>query len=204
MRNYVLFHIKIDVSTVILVIKDLTCLVSNSSKSSMRNYIFDFNVLKNFGINTRSGKVLSPLHVQWKIPSSGWVKINIDGAAKGFSSLVTCGGIFCGNMEEFISGFFAFLDVQTALVVEFYGIIHVIEQAQKMVLLVYDLNVILPWFVLHLLLWLMFIGCFVICGILVLITVWKSSLGFRVFHIFREGNACPDKLAIIQRVFLLV
>jgi len=55
-------------------------------------------------------------------------------------------------MEEFISGFFAFLDVQTALVVEFYGIIHVIEQAQKMVLLVYDLNVILPWFVLHLLL----------------------------------------------------
>jgi len=35
-------------------------------------------------------------------------------------------------MGEFISGFSTFLDVQTALVVEFYGVIHVIEETQKM------------------------------------------------------------------------
>ena len=39
---------------------------------------------------------------------------------------------------------------------------------------------------------LMFCGCFVIDGILVLITVEKSSLGLLIF---REGNACADKLA---------
>ena len=36
----------------------LTCLVRNSSKVSMKNDMLDFNVIKFFGINTRSGKVL--------------------------------------------------------------------------------------------------------------------------------------------------
>jgi len=35
-------------------------------------------------------------------------------------------------MEEFIGCFYAFLDVQTTLVVEFYGFIHAIKEAQKM------------------------------------------------------------------------
>ena len=39
MRNYARFHDKIDVSRAIFVIKDLTCLVENSSKASMNNDI---------------------------------------------------------------------------------------------------------------------------------------------------------------------
>jgi len=35
-------------------------------------------------------------------------------------------------MWEFIGAFSAFLEVQTALVVEFYGIIQAMEEAQKM------------------------------------------------------------------------
>jgi len=35
-------------------------------------------------------------------------------------------------MREFIGGFSAFLDVQVTLVEEFYGVIHDIEQTQKM------------------------------------------------------------------------
>jgi len=35
-------------------------------------------------------------------------------------------------MEEFISVFSAFLKVQTNMVVEFYGVIHAMEEAQKM------------------------------------------------------------------------
>jgi len=53
------------------------------------------------------------------------------------------------------------------------------------------LNVILPWFVLCLLLGLMFRGCFVIDGILVLITVGKSSLGLFIF--FMKG-LCANKV----------
>ena len=44
-------------------------------------------------------------------------------------------------------------------------------------------NVILLWFVLRLLLGQMFLGCFRIDGILVLITVGKSSLGLLIFFV---------------------
>jgi len=42
------------------------------------------------------------------------------------------GDIFRGSMEEFIGGFSAFLDIQTALVAEFYGVIHATKEAKKM------------------------------------------------------------------------
>ena len=64
----------------ISIIKDLTCLVGNSSKASMKHDMLDFNVINFFGINTRISKVLRPLPVRWEFPSSGSVKISIDGA----------------------------------------------------------------------------------------------------------------------------
>ena len=65
MKNYARFQDKIEVSKAISVIKYLTCLVENSSKASMKNDMLDFNVIKFFGIKTRSGKVLRPLLVRW-------------------------------------------------------------------------------------------------------------------------------------------
>jgi len=47
-------------------------------------------------------------------------------------------------MSKFIGGFSTFLDIQNALVAEFYGVIHAIENVKRWVLLVYGLNVILP------------------------------------------------------------
>jgi len=44
-------------------------------------------------------------------------------------------------------------------------------------------NVIMFWFVLHLLLGLMFLGCFAIDEILVLIIVGKSGLGLLIFFV---------------------
>jgi len=55
MRNYALMF---------LIIKYLTCLVGNSSKASMNNDMLDFNVIKFFGINTRTSKVLCSLPVR--------------------------------------------------------------------------------------------------------------------------------------------
>jgi len=125
MRNYARFQDKIGVSRIISVIIDLTCLVGYSSKATMKNDMLDFNVIKLFGINNRTGKLLRPLHVKWEFPSPGWVKINIDGATQGYFRLATCLGIFRESMRDFISGFYAFLDIQTALVAEFYGVIYV-------------------------------------------------------------------------------
>jgi len=64
MRNYARFQDKIEVFMTISVIKDLTYLVGNSSKASMKIGMLDFNVIKYFGINTRSGKVLRPLLIR--------------------------------------------------------------------------------------------------------------------------------------------
>jgi len=66
-------------------------------------------------INTRTGKVLRSFSIRWEFPSLGWVKINTDGAARGYPGLAACESIFRGNMREFIRAFSAFLDVQTAI-----------------------------------------------------------------------------------------
>ena len=40
--------------------------------------MFDFNVIKSFGINICPRKVLHPFPGRWEFPSPSWVKINID------------------------------------------------------------------------------------------------------------------------------
>jgi len=57
------------------------------------------------------------------------------------------------------------------------------RKLKSWVLLMPSWNVNLSWFVLCLLLGQMFLGCFVIDGILVLITVEKSGLGLLIFFV---------------------
>jgi len=64
MRNFAHFQDKIEVSRAISIIKDLTCLMGNLSKASMKNDMLDFNLIKFFGIKTRTDKVLRPLPVR--------------------------------------------------------------------------------------------------------------------------------------------
>jgi len=180
MRNYARFQDKIDVSRAILVIKDLTCLVGNSSKASMKNDMVDFNVIKFLVL---VGKVLCPLTVRWEFPSADWVRNNIDGATKGYPGLSTCGGIFYGSMEEFIGGFSVFLEVQTALMTEFYGFMYAMEETQKMSLtsvwLECDFALVCAAFTAKT----DVPGCFVIDETLVLIIVGKSGLGLLIFFV---------------------
>jgi len=86
-------------------------------------------------------------------------------------------------MEEFIGAFTVFFEVQTALVAEFYGVIHVMEEAQKMELinvwLKCDYALVCAEFTVRS----MFLGCFVIDEILVLITVEKSDLWLLIFFV---------------------
>jgi len=134
-----------------------------------------------FNINTRSGKVLHPLPVRWEFPSPGWVKINIDGTTRGSPGLVACGGIFRGSMGYFIGGFSISFIFRLFWLLNFMELYMSLKKLKRWVLLVYDLNVILPWFVLHLLLGLTFLGFFVIGGTLALITVEKLGLRFLTY-----------------------
>ena len=104
---------------------------SSSARKQYSRSVLSLHTQLVFGINTCIGKFHRSLPVSWKFPSLGWVKINTDETARGYPSLTTCGGIFRGSMREFIGAFSVFLEVQTTMVVEFYGVIHVLEETQK-------------------------------------------------------------------------
>ena len=165
----------------------------------MKNNMFDFNVLKFFCVNTRTGKVLRHLPVIWEFSSQCWVKINTDGTVRGYPGLAACGSIFRGSMREFIGAFCVFLDVQTALVAEFYGVIYVLEEAQKLgltnVLLECDSVLICVSFTVRKNVPLMFRNrwntCLNYCG----------KIRFGVTHIFHEGSVCACKLANLGFIY---
>ena len=140
--------------------------------------MLDFNMIKFFGINTRTGKVLHPLPIRWEFPSPGWVKIHIDGAARGYPGLATCGGIFRGSIwENLLELSLRSLKFRLLWLLSFMELYMLLRKFKRWDLLMSGWNVILLWFVLHLLLGQIFIGCFRIDELLVLITVEKSCLG---------------------------
>jgi len=57
----------------------------------MTKHIFDFSILKHFGINTRIRKILSLVQVFWCFFEVGWIKVNINGTAQGVPSFAACG-----------------------------------------------------------------------------------------------------------------
>ena len=95
-------------------------------------------------------------------------------------------------MGEFIGPFSAFLDVQTALVAKFYGVIYALEEAQKLgltnVWLECDFSLVCDAFTTRTNVHWMFRNRWNTC------LNYCRKIRFRVTHIFREGNACADKL----------
>ena len=97
-------------------------------------------------------------------------------------------------MGEFIGAFSAFLDFQTALVAEFYGVIYALEEAQKLGLT----NV---WLECH---------SALVCAAFIVrknVSRWNTCLNyyekirFMVTRIFREENACADKLTNLGFIY---
>jgi len=96
-------------------------------------------------------------------------------------------------MREFISAFSVFLEVQTVMIAEFYGVIHAMEETQKMgltnawlecdsavVCVAFTTRTNVPWMLRN-----RWNTCLNYCG----------KIRFMITHIFREGNVCADKLA---------
>jgi len=86
-------------------------------------------------------------------------------------------------MREFIGVFLLSLMFKLLCLLSFMELYMLLNKLKRWVLLVYGLNVILPWFVLHVLLGLMFLRCFVIGVTLVLTTLGKSGLEFLTFFV---------------------
>ena len=91
------------------------------------------------------------------------------------------GEFFVGVWENLLVLIQRFLKFKLLWLLSFMELYMLWRKLKKWNLLMFDLNVILSWFVLRLLLGLMFRGCFRIDGILVLIFVGQSGLGNSYF-----------------------
>jgi len=91
-------------------------------------------------------------------------------------------------MWKFIGVFSVFLEVQSAMVAEFYGVLHAMEEAQKMeltnvwlecdsalVCVAFTVRTNVPWMLRN--------RCNTCLN-------YYGKIKFRVTHIFREGNVC--------------
>ena len=115
---------------------------------------------------------------------AGWVKINIDGLLR-YPGFATCEGIFRRSMRSLLVFSLHLLKFRLLWLLSFMELYMLWRKLKRWELLMSDLNVILPWFVLRLLLEVMFRRCFVIDEIPVLITVGKSGLGLLIFFVKR-------------------
>jgi len=183
MRNYARFQDKIDVSRAISIIKDLTCLVRNSSKASMKNDMLDFNMIKFFLVLIL---VLVKFFVLFLLDVSfldqAGLKLTLMGLLGDILVLLLVEVFSVGVRGSLLVLSFRLLKFSLLWLLSFMELYMLWRKLKRWGLLMYDLNVILPWFVLHLLLGLMFHGCFVIDGTLVF-TMGKSELGLLIFFV---------------------
>ncbi|XP_019437071.1 PREDICTED: uncharacterized protein LOC109343269 [Lupinus angustifolius] len=137
-------------------IKMDTSFKRNFSKIRARPSMTEFSILRAFNVKCNYNKTPRIYEVIWNLPSPGWVKINSDGAAKGFLG-------HAGKVAYLKGWHLIWLECDSTWVAEIF-------MGSRMV----------PWKLSNL-----------------MHKCRNTMLGMqvRVSHIFREGNACADKLA---------
>jgi len=157
--------------------------VENLFKASMKNDMLDFNVIRLFGI------VLVKFFVLFLLDGSFLHQAGLNLTLMGLLGdilLLLLVQVFSVRVRRSLLLLsLRFLKFRLLWLLNFMELYMLRRKLKRWGLLMSSLNVILSWFVLRLLLGLMFCGCFVIDGILVLITVGKSGLGLLIF--FMKG-----------------
>ncbi|KAF1879035.1 hypothetical protein Lal_00047707 [Lupinus albus] len=111
-RNQYRFHDKILlVPHALIRIKSSIALSGNSTNLCSSNSIKEFDILRSLNIAINHSKAPKISEVIWKPPSSGWIKVNIDGAAHGAPGHAGGGAIFRDHMGKFVACFANYLDI---------------------------------------------------------------------------------------------
>ncbi|KAF1862973.1 hypothetical protein Lal_00018817 [Lupinus albus] len=174
-------------------IKAATSLSGNSSKLMTNNSVSNFVILRQISVKQNFQRAPRIKEVIWLAPLYGWIKINSDGATQGAPGLADGGGIFRDYQGAYVGGFAVFFGISNSLFVELKAAIMAIEIAyhkgwrniwlecdSALVVSIFNGKGKVPWKLENLwrrCLW------------------WLSSMCFKVSHLYREGNACADKLA---------
>lgn len=106
-------------------------LVGNSSSGCMSNSISEFELLRNFKVNSHPRKARIIKEVMWHPPIWNMVKCNTDGAARGSEGVAACGGLLRDMNADFLGCFYEHLDSMNAFWAELIGAMQAIEIAHK-------------------------------------------------------------------------
>jgi len=71
------------------------------------------------------------IHIGWKKPPEGWIKLNIDGAFKGSNEASGCGGLFRNLDGRWIKGYIKKIGSCDALHAEMWGVYLGLEMAWR-------------------------------------------------------------------------
>ncbi|GAU24780.1 hypothetical protein TSUD_356100 [Trifolium subterraneum] len=162
-----------------------TEMVKGVAVSSMET----LEILHTLKVEVRYAPAPTVTLVLWTAPSIFWIKVNTDGSFTGNSA--ACGGIFRGHCANYIGSFTSKLSVGSVLHTELMAMVYALEEAahrgwwniwlesdSKIALEAFTNHDIVPWD---------------------LRNRWTNCLSLDVnvkySHIYREGNACADKLA---------
>ncbi|XP_019451698.1 PREDICTED: uncharacterized protein LOC109353792 [Lupinus angustifolius] len=102
-----------------------------SKSTSLSCSVAELLLLRKFQTPLRISKAPRIVEVVWERPREGWIKVNTDGAAKGFPGLAGVGGIFRNNHGDFIACFAEFIDYQFALYAEIFAVIQAVNLARN-------------------------------------------------------------------------
>lgn len=105
--------------------------VGSFSIGYMSSDVSQLLILRKFSIPIRFQKAPNIKEVLWLPPTSSWIKVNTDGAAKGAPGMAGRGGIFRGENVAILGCFTFNVGVSFALHAEFVGAILAIELAHR-------------------------------------------------------------------------
>ncbi|XP_058746815.1 uncharacterized protein LOC131619766 [Vicia villosa] len=170
-------------------------LVGDNRTNASDNNITSFLILKGMQVNLNPNRPASFMNVLWCPPPLGWVKVNIDGVARGNPVTMACGGLYRDSNAVHLGSFCDYMGEGNSELAEFWAAIIAIEKAVSLgwrkiwietdcllVVKAFSDTTLVPWKIRsrwhH-------------CHDLL------QSLDFMISHIYREANFCADYLANI-------
>lgn len=68
----------------------------------IKGRVHEFQIHKD---RLNKGPSMTSIHIAWQRPSTGWVKINVDGVVAKRSGHAACGGLICSAQGSWLGGF---------------------------------------------------------------------------------------------------
>ncbi|XP_058742694.1 uncharacterized protein LOC131615239 [Vicia villosa] len=168
-------------------------LAGDNSGCCSNNSIESFRILKAFNIGIIPSRPSILMDVIWHPPPKGWIKINVDGLARGNPSLSACGGIFRDENACHVGSFSDFLGEGSAFFAELMAAILAIDKARVLgwkklwmetdcssVVKAFSDSSLVPWKIRSR--WLFCVA-------------YTRNIDFMISHVYREANFCADFLA---------